>query len=119
MFSDLLLMTLVPVCPCMQLMDMKMTVDGLEKERDFYFAKLRDIELICQEHEDENNTVISKIRDILYATEVNKITSHIYKAHAHKQFYSFVVLYLQLQMCSVTVLLKYMSHASTIRQCCM
>nr|KAF6429839.1 microtubule associated protein RP/EB family member 3 [Molossus molossus] len=34
-----------------QLLDLKLTVDGLEKERDFYFSKLRDIELICQEHE--------------------------------------------------------------------
>lgn len=48
-----------------------MTVDGLEKERDFYFSKLRDIELICQEHESENNSVLSKIIDILYATEVS------------------------------------------------
>lgn len=47
-----------------------MTVDGLEKERDFYFSKLRDIELICQEHESENNPVLSRIIDILYATEV-------------------------------------------------
>ncbi|XP_053736723.1 microtubule-associated protein RP/EB family member 3-like [Synchiropus splendidus] len=52
-----------------QLLDMKMTVDGLEKERDFYFGKLRDIELICQESEDENHPIISKIVDILYATE--------------------------------------------------
>ncbi|TRY86974.1 hypothetical protein DNTS_032762 [Danionella cerebrum] len=52
-----------------QLMELKLTVDGLEKERDFYFSKLRDIELICQEHETENNTVIGKIIDILYATE--------------------------------------------------
>lgn len=50
---------------------MKMTVDGLEKERDFYFAKLRDIELICQENENGSNPVLSKIIDILYATEVN------------------------------------------------
>jgi len=28
-------------------LDLKLTVDGLEKERDFYFSKLRDIELIC------------------------------------------------------------------------
>lgn len=51
-------------------MELKLTVDGLEKERDFYFSKLRDIELICQEHESENNSVLSKIMDILYATEV-------------------------------------------------
>uniref|UniRef100_A0A3P9L7W6 Microtubule-associated protein RP/EB family member 3 n=1 Tax=Oryzias latipes TaxID=8090 RepID=A0A3P9L7W6_ORYLA len=50
-----------------QIMDLKLTVDGLEKERDFYFGKLRDIELICQEN--ENNPVLSKIIDILYATE--------------------------------------------------
>lgn len=54
-----------------QLMELKLTVDGLEKERDFYFSKLRDIELICQEHESENNPVLSKIIDILYATEVS------------------------------------------------
>lgn len=47
-----------------------MTVEGLERERDFYFGKLRDIELICQEHESENNPVLAKIIDILYATEV-------------------------------------------------
>ncbi|XP_030054485.1 microtubule-associated protein RP/EB family member 3 [Microcaecilia unicolor] len=52
-----------------QLMELKVTVDGLEKERDFYFSKLRDIELICQEHESENTGVLSKIIDILYATE--------------------------------------------------
>ncbi|XP_030637685.1 microtubule-associated protein RP/EB family member 3b [Chanos chanos] len=52
-----------------QLMDLKLTVDGLEKERDFYFGKLRDIELICQEHESENNPVLGRIINILYATE--------------------------------------------------
>lgn len=51
-------------------MELKLTVDGLEKERDFYFSKLRDIELICQEHESENNPILSKIINILYATEV-------------------------------------------------
>lgn len=51
-------------------MELKLTVDGLEKERDFYFSKLRDIELICQEHENENNPILTRIIDILYATEV-------------------------------------------------
>uniref|UniRef100_A0A3B4F655 Microtubule-associated protein RP/EB family member 1 n=1 Tax=Pundamilia nyererei TaxID=303518 RepID=A0A3B4F655_9CICH len=54
-----------------QLMELKLTVDGLEKERDFYFSKLRDIELICQEHESENNPILSRIINILYATEVS------------------------------------------------
>merc|ERR1719508_535927 len=32
-----------------QIMEMKLTVEGLEKERDFYFGKLRDVEVIAQE----------------------------------------------------------------------
>lgn len=47
-------------------------MDGLEKERDFYFGKLRDIELICQEMEEQQNApIVQKILDILYATEVS------------------------------------------------
>lgn len=49
-----------------------MTVDGLEKERDFYFGKLREIEVLCQDPEVEQSPVIAKILTILYATEVIK-----------------------------------------------
>lgn len=49
---------------------LKLTVEDLEKERDFYFGKLRNIELICQENEGENNPVLQRIVDILYATDV-------------------------------------------------
>lgn len=53
-----------------QLMDMRLNLEGLEKERDFYFSKLRDIEILCQEAEEgETSTIVQKILDILYATE--------------------------------------------------
>lgn len=51
--------------------EMKTTLDGLEKERDFYFGKLRDIEVLCQEYEAENLPALKKILDILYATTVS------------------------------------------------
>ena len=53
-----------------QLQESKQTIDALEKERDFYFGKLRDIEVLCQEHENEGVAVLQQIMDILYATEV-------------------------------------------------
>ncbi|XP_044746026.1 microtubule-associated protein RP/EB family member 1 isoform X2 [Coccinella septempunctata] len=50
-----------------QLSECKLTIDSLEKERDFYFGKLRDIEVMCQETDE--NPLIQKILDVLYATE--------------------------------------------------
>lgn len=52
-----------------QVMEMKLTVEGLEKERDFYFGKLRDVEVMCQENEAIGGDVIRKVLDILYQTE--------------------------------------------------
>ncbi len=56
---------------------LKETVVGLERERDFYFSKLRDIELLMQqaveadpEIEKENNELLKNIQAILYSTEV-------------------------------------------------
>eukprot|EP00047_Mylnosiga_fluctuans_P002522 m.224850 g.224850 ORF g.224850 m.224850 type:complete len:251 (+) comp11161_c0_seq1:13-765(+) len=47
--------------------ELKFTIEGLEKERDFYFGKLRDIEVLCQN--EEKTKLIDDILKILYATE--------------------------------------------------
>ena len=56
---------------------LKQTVEGLERERDFYFSKLRDIELLIQqavevdpEIEKDEEGLIKHIQAILYSTEV-------------------------------------------------
>ncbi len=58
-------------------MRLKETVAGLERERDFYFSKLRDIELLIQQSieadpkiEQEDGGLIKEIQGILYSTEV-------------------------------------------------
>lgn len=52
-----------------QLMEMKLTIEGLEKERDFYFGKLRDIEVLAQEFENDGGEFSQKTLAVLYATE--------------------------------------------------
>lgn len=58
-----------------EVVDLKITVDGLETERDFYFQKLRDIEILCQAleaHPDPNMTVskfVGNVQRILYAKD--------------------------------------------------
>ncbi|XP_028788503.1 microtubule-associated protein RP/EB family member 1A isoform X1 [Neltuma alba] len=49
--------------------DLKLSVDLLEKERDFYFAKLRDIEILCQTPALENLPMSVAIKKILYAAD--------------------------------------------------
>lgn len=66
---------------------MKLTVEGLEKERDFYFGKLRDIELICQDNENEN-PVVSRIIEILYATEVRSSSTLTTLTHLEGEIHS-------------------------------
>lgn len=52
-----------------QITELRFTADSLEKERDFYFNKLRNVEVLCQEHDPEVEPFVKKVLDVLYATE--------------------------------------------------
>ncbi|XP_023732424.1 microtubule-associated protein RP/EB family member 1C [Lactuca sativa] len=52
-----------------QITELKLTMDSLEKERDFYFGKLRDIEILCRISTMSNIPGIEAIKRILYAAE--------------------------------------------------
>lgn len=61
---------------------LKETVSSLERERDFYFAKLRDIEVLIQQAMDaepdlerDENGLLKQIQTILYSTEVSMARS--------------------------------------------
>ncbi|KAL8529614.1 hypothetical protein ACS0TY_006877 [Phlomoides rotata] len=47
--------------------DLTVAIELLEKERDFYFAKLRDVEVLCEKPEFENIPMATAIKNILYA----------------------------------------------------
>ncbi|MCO5548074.1 hypothetical protein L7F22_001531 [Adiantum nelumboides] len=52
-----------------QVTELKLSVDSLEKERDFYFAKLRDIEILCQSPNIDSLPVVMAVQKILYAAD--------------------------------------------------
>jgi len=49
--------------------ELKLSVDNLERERDFYYSKLREVEILCQNHEGETNPFLQQVLDILYKTD--------------------------------------------------
>jgi len=58
-----------------QVQEMSVHLEGLEKERDFYFEKLREIEILVQaqlevlEAEGKDDITLKEIQKILYSTE--------------------------------------------------
>ena len=53
----------------LQLVELRLTIEGLERERDFYFGKLASIEGVVAEPGDSPG--LATIRDILYRVEVS------------------------------------------------
>ena len=87
---------------------LKQTVEGLERERDFYFSKLRDIELLLQQAieqdpkvEEAEEGLVKSIQTILYSTEVRlgrRCCSSNYAARTKMLFYRKDLRYQQKRM---------------------
>ena len=41
----------------------------MEKERDFYFSKLREVETLCQEQGEEAAPFVDQLMEILYSAD--------------------------------------------------
>ncbi|CAM6100574.1 unnamed protein product [Calypogeia fissa] len=54
-----------------QMAELKLSMENLEKERNFYFDKLRDIEAVCQKPELGHLPIIMAVQRILFAAEDN------------------------------------------------
>uniref|UniRef100_A0A1J3K3D6 Protein ATEB1 homolog 2 n=1 Tax=Noccaea caerulescens TaxID=107243 RepID=A0A1J3K3D6_NOCCA len=55
-----------------ELTNLKLSHELLEKERDFYFSKLRDVEILCQTPELEDVPIVGAVKKILYANDANE-----------------------------------------------
>ena len=71
-----------------QMSEMRVSVEALEKERDFYFGKLREIEIIVAARLEEPEEgvaeadVLARVQEILYQTEVGPIDMAAWPAAA-------------------------------------
>ena len=59
--------------------ELKLNVENLEKERDFYFGKLRDIEILIQNLDGDTEpehlkALLPSIQQVLYSTEVHRLS---------------------------------------------
>ena len=69
---------------------------SLEGERDFYFGKLRDIEIICQDNQD--NPIVPSILEIMYATQV-RLDVHVHSVYCNIQWALLIVVAYGPQVC--------------------
>ncbi|KAK5919643.1 hypothetical protein CgunFtcFv8_023517 [Champsocephalus gunnari] len=52
-----------------QMNTLKSALEGVEKERDYYFSKLREVELLCQDQGEENAPFVDRLMEVLYSTD--------------------------------------------------
>ena len=53
----------------LEVTELKLSVENLERERDFYYSKLREVEVLCQTNEGQNVPFLQSVLDILYKTD--------------------------------------------------
>ena len=53
-----------------QLVELRLSLESLERERDFYFGKLAEIEQVVAGGDCQDNKIRQAVRDILYQDEV-------------------------------------------------
>ncbi|CAL9688592.1 unnamed protein product [Knipowitschia caucasica] len=52
-----------------QVNTLKLALEGVEKERDYYFGRLRAVEQLCQEQAEENAPFVDQLMEVLYAAD--------------------------------------------------
>nr|XP_029479321.1 microtubule-associated protein RP/EB family member 2-like isoform X2 [Oncorhynchus nerka] len=52
-----------------QVNTLKLALEGVEKERDFYFGKLREVEVLAQEQGQESAQFVERLMEILYSAD--------------------------------------------------
>ncbi|XP_051944490.1 microtubule-associated protein RP/EB family member 2 isoform X1 [Hippocampus zosterae] len=52
-----------------QVNTLKVALEGVEKERDYYFSKLREVELLCQEQGENDAPFVARLMEVLYAMD--------------------------------------------------
>ena len=57
-----------------ELAELKSKNEALEKEKEYFFDKLRLIELFCEQHEEKKDNFLMDIEKILFATDNEKVS---------------------------------------------
>lgn len=65
-----------------QLADLKISTDLLEKERDFYFSKLRDVEILCQTPELDDLPVSAPVEPVIFFQTLSQSILHGISYHS-------------------------------------